>query len=326
MMERDVVVTRALSDKVSLFPRQGLCNSPGCPRNPLVDFTKLNGIFKWARDHRPHHKYSETDADPHNAHQGFFFPHIRWLLVHKHPDVSEKGRKLHITDLLADPVVQFQRKTAALRTESWMCRLSWFLDPGGWSKTAMVGLYFIFPGICTLSLDCSLKIREPEVPAPWFLDPGGWSKTAAVRLYFIFPGIYPVPYPAPGGGMVFFLIGTITSAWCSYTLSSLHRCPGTSGERLWNSYFLASILRSTIALNSAAHMYGKQPYNNPLVDSRGIGEGFHNYHHTFPFDDSVSEFGLNFNPATWLMDFMCFLGLATDPKRATKAKTGDGSA
>ncbi|KAL6087167.1 hypothetical protein STEG23_033623, partial [Scotinomys teguina] len=37
--------------------------------------------------------------------------------------------------------------------------------------------------------DCSLKNREPDVPAPWFLDPGGWSKTAAVRLYFIFPGI-----------------------------------------------------------------------------------------------------------------------------------------
>ncbi|KAL6092042.1 hypothetical protein STEG23_022248 [Scotinomys teguina] len=32
------------------------------------------------------------------------------------------------------------------------CWLSWFLDPGGWSKTAVVGLYFIFPGICTLSL------------------------------------------------------------------------------------------------------------------------------------------------------------------------------
>ncbi|KAL6084067.1 hypothetical protein STEG23_003193 [Scotinomys teguina] len=37
--------------------------------------------------------------------------------------------------------------------------------------------------------DCSLKIRELDVPAPWFLDPGGWSKTAVVGLYFIFPGI-----------------------------------------------------------------------------------------------------------------------------------------
>ncbi|KAL6031670.1 hypothetical protein STEG23_000747 [Scotinomys teguina] len=47
--------------------------------------------------------------------------------------------------------------TAALRTESRMCRLSWFLDPGGWSKTAAVGLYFIFPGICTLSLNSTKK-------------------------------------------------------------------------------------------------------------------------------------------------------------------------
>ncbi|KAL6092322.1 hypothetical protein STEG23_003254 [Scotinomys teguina] len=37
--------------------------------------------------------------------------------------------------------------------------------------------------------DCSLKIRDPDVPASWFLDPGGWSKTATVSLYFIFPGI-----------------------------------------------------------------------------------------------------------------------------------------
>ncbi|KAL6053614.1 hypothetical protein STEG23_018847, partial [Scotinomys teguina] len=34
-----------------------------------------------------------------------------------------------------------------------MCRrLSWFLNPGGWSKTTAVGLYFIFPGIYILSL------------------------------------------------------------------------------------------------------------------------------------------------------------------------------
>ncbi|KAL6088336.1 hypothetical protein STEG23_010770, partial [Scotinomys teguina] len=47
--------------------------------------------------------------------------------------------------------------TAALRTESWMCQLSWFLDPGGWGKAAVVGLYFIFPGICTLSLESTWR-------------------------------------------------------------------------------------------------------------------------------------------------------------------------
>ncbi|KAL6051089.1 hypothetical protein STEG23_024596 [Scotinomys teguina] len=49
----------------------------------------------------------------------------------------------------------------------------WFLDPGGWSKTAAVGLYFIFPGICTLSLrtvckipSCaSLDARRMEIPS-----------------------------------------------------------------------------------------------------------------------------------------------------------------
>ncbi|KAL6082445.1 hypothetical protein STEG23_013665, partial [Scotinomys teguina] len=45
--------------------------------------------------------------------------------------------------------------------------------------------------------DCSLKIREPDVPASWFLDPGGWSKTAAVSLYFIFPGICTLSLEKP---------------------------------------------------------------------------------------------------------------------------------
>ncbi|KAL6058057.1 hypothetical protein STEG23_028329 [Scotinomys teguina] len=43
-----------------------------------------------------------------------------------------------------------------------MCRLSWFLDPGGWSKAAVVGLYFIFPGIYTLSLPASNSTAEDQ--------------------------------------------------------------------------------------------------------------------------------------------------------------------
>jgi len=35
-----------------------------------------NSIYVWSRDHRVHHKYSETDADPHNANRGFFFAHV----------------------------------------------------------------------------------------------------------------------------------------------------------------------------------------------------------------------------------------------------------
>lgn len=82
-------------------------------RNPLYlcrPPCEQNDIYEWARDHRVHHKYSETDADPHNATRGFFFAHIGWLMVRKHPDVIEKGRKLELTDLKADKVVMFQRR------------------------------------------------------------------------------------------------------------------------------------------------------------------------------------------------------------------------
>ena len=57
-----------------------------------------------------HHKYSETDADPHNAKRGFFFSHVGWLLVKKHHDVKELGKNIDMSDLKLDPVVMFQRK------------------------------------------------------------------------------------------------------------------------------------------------------------------------------------------------------------------------
>lgn len=69
-----------------------------------------NHIHEWVRDHRVHHKYSDTNADPHNSTRGFFFSHIGWLMVRKHPDVSRKGRAVRMDDLEADPVVMWQKK------------------------------------------------------------------------------------------------------------------------------------------------------------------------------------------------------------------------
>ncbi|KAJ8965393.1 hypothetical protein NQ314_004144 [Rhamnusium bicolor] len=61
-----------------------------------------NCLYVWVRDHRQHHKYSDTDADPHNAHRGFFFSHIGWLMSRKHPAVIEKGKTIDMSDLEAD--------------------------------------------------------------------------------------------------------------------------------------------------------------------------------------------------------------------------------
>lgn len=59
---------------------------------------------------RVHHKFTETDADPHNAKRGFFFSHIGWLMVRKHKDVFEKGASIDMSDLEKDPVVMLQKK------------------------------------------------------------------------------------------------------------------------------------------------------------------------------------------------------------------------
>lgn len=69
-----------------------------------------NHIYEWVRDHRVHHKYTDTDADPHNSSRGFFFSHVGWLLVKKHKDVRDKGKTVDMSDLLEDPVVVFQKK------------------------------------------------------------------------------------------------------------------------------------------------------------------------------------------------------------------------
>lgn len=69
-----------------------------------------NDIYEWVRDHRVHHKFTDTDADPHNSKRGFFFSHVGWLMIRKHKDVLEKGKTINMSDVWADPVVRFQRR------------------------------------------------------------------------------------------------------------------------------------------------------------------------------------------------------------------------
>ena len=82
-------------------------------------------------------------------------------------------------------------------------------------------------------------------------------------------------------------------------------------------------LHQTWLVNSAAHLFGNQPYDKTIDprENKGVvylsmGEGYHNYHHTFPWDYSASEHGWrgNFNPATAFIDFMAWCGQVTDRK------------
>ena len=50
-----------------------------------------------------------------------------------------------------------------------------------------------------------------------------------------------------------------------------------------------------------------------------VGEGWHNYHHTFPWDYKAGEFGWKINLTTIFIDLMALLGLASDRKVVPKA-------
>ncbi|XP_013142870.1 PREDICTED: stearoyl-CoA desaturase 5-like isoform X2 [Papilio polytes] len=216
----------------------------------LFTITGQRDIYTWALDHRVHHKYSESVADPHDVRRGFWFAHVGWLVLTPHPAVENRRAALRITslDLLADPVVRIQKK------------------------------YFI-------PLFALLNIALPV----WI----------------------PVYY------------------W---------------DETLINSFVLSFVTRFTITLNIAfsvnsfAHLWGNKPYDkfikpseNPLVSLAALGEGWHNYHHVFPWDYRTSELG-RFNVSTNFIDLFAKIGWAYDLKAATPTvitnralRSGDGS-
>ena len=69
----------------------------------LMFFQTMSGngsIFSYARDHRTHHKYSDSFADPKNSQRGFFFAHIGWWMLKKRPEVIEHGKKVKVDDML----------------------------------------------------------------------------------------------------------------------------------------------------------------------------------------------------------------------------------
>ncbi|KAJ2160297.1 stearoyl-CoA 9-desaturase [Coemansia sp. RSA 552] len=81
---------------------------------PLQVFLALAGaaavqgsIFWWARDHRVHHRYTDTPRDPYDALQGFWHCHIGWMLVKK--DRRRLGYA-DTSDLKTDSLVRWQHK------------------------------------------------------------------------------------------------------------------------------------------------------------------------------------------------------------------------
>lgn len=75
------------------------------------------------------------------------------------------------------------------------------------------------------------------------------------------------------------------------------------------------------------------PAENIYVAIAALGEGWHNYHHTFPWDYKTSELGkYTFNFTSAFIDFFAKIGWAYDVKTVSEEmirkrvlRTGDGS-
>ena len=109
------------------------------------------------------------------------------------------------------------------------------------------------------------------------------------------------------------------------------------------AFMMAGLARYCVSLhitwlvNSAAHLWGYKPYDecigarqNKYVSFGSMGEGWHNYHHTFPWDYATSEYGYRLNLSKVFIDGMAFLGQAYDLKQASqetilarRQRTGD---
>ncbi|XP_063243342.1 acyl-CoA Delta12-desaturase-like [Bacillus rossius redtenbacheri] len=208
-----------------------------------------NSLYEWVRDHRQHHRYSDTHADPHNIHRGFFFSHVGWLMMRKHPLVVEKGRAIDMSDIEEDLLVMLQKK------------------------------YYKF-------------------------------------LYVICAFLVPVGVP-----VVLFGENIFTSIWVCFFARYV------------------ALLNITWSVNSLAHIYGCRPYHkgmmardHPLVACLTWGEGWHNFHHCFPYDYRPGELGWVLDVSGRLVELLERWGLASDLRTASPAAVlrravicGDGS-
>ena len=85
---------------------------------------------------------------------------------------------------------------------------------------------------------------------------------------------------------------------------------------------LVFVYHVTFSINSFAHTLGTQPYSdrssardNVLTALISMGEGYHNFHHTFPADYRNGVRAHQFDPSKWTIRLLATVGLARNLKR-----------
>jgi stearoyl-CoA desaturase (Delta-9 desaturase) len=65
-----------------------------------------NSALRWARDHRDHHRYTDTDRDPYSVMRGALWAHVLWVFYKEAPGTSYDN----VPDLLKNPRVMWQHR------------------------------------------------------------------------------------------------------------------------------------------------------------------------------------------------------------------------
>lgn len=60
-------------------------------------------VIRWCASHRVHHRHVDTEQDPYNINQGFWYAHMGWMFL-----ADPKGTVYRAPDLERDPVIRFQ--------------------------------------------------------------------------------------------------------------------------------------------------------------------------------------------------------------------------
>jgi len=118
------------------------------------------------------------------------------------------------------------------------------------------------------------------------------------------------------------------------TLIVAYIIPVSIAMYLWEETFINALCicgaaKSFLAIHmhgmvgSVCHSFGQRTYNarisatdNPFVQYFVVGEAYHNFHHTFPYDYAICELGKTFNFSKWFIDACAYFKLASNLRTA----------
>jgi len=186
-------------------------------------------VFSWCNDHRKHHRYTDTEKDPYNITNSFFYAHMGWLFYKRPEDYSFINHDLRKSKLL-----QIQHD------------------------------------------------------------------------------YYPIFSIVLGMLLPMFICGYF---WNDY----------------WGGFFFAGVLKTviimhcTFCINSVAHFWGtstfadeRTPKDSMFFSLFTFGEGYHNFHHEFPYDYRNGLHFYDYDPGKWIVYFLSLFGLTYNLKRFNK--------